>query len=138
MSTPVVNFAVAVKGSPCERLSLASVRERQGMTLEEIAKSTRIASHYLQAIEAEEFDKLPGGVYSTSYIRQYARAIGYNESGLLDQFHAWSEQATTKQAGTAAELMPIAEIQVTRRATRLGAAMELFRRHPVAKARHLA
>ena len=133
MSTPVVNFAVAVKGSPCERLSLASVRERQGMTLEAIAKSTRIASHYLQAIEAEEFDKLPGGVYSTSYIRQYARAIGYKENALLDQYHSWSEQA-----GTAEELMPIAEIQVTRGATRLGAAMELFRRHPVGKARHLA
>jgi cytoskeletal protein RodZ len=108
------------------------------MTLEEIAKSTRIASHYLQAIEAEEFEKLPGGVYSTSYIRQYARAIGYNESALLDQYRAWSEQASTQQAGTAEELMPIAEIHVARRATRLGAAMELFRRHPVAKARHLA
>ena len=131
MSTPAVSFAL--KQPPGERLSLASLRERQGMTLKEIAQSTRIASHYLQAIEAEEFGKLPGGVYSTSYIRQYARAIGYNESALLDQYHSWSEQA-----GTAEELMPMAEIQVTRGATRLGAAMELFRRHPVAKARHPA
>ena len=32
----------------------------------------------LRAIEAGEFQKLPGGVYSTSYIRQYARAIEFD------------------------------------------------------------
>ena len=67
------------------------------MTLEEIAQATRIGSHYLQAIEAEEFGKLPGGVYNTSYIRQYARAIGYNESALLDQYHSRTQQASTEQ-----------------------------------------
>ena len=136
MSTPAVSFAL--KRPPCECLSLASARERQGMTLDEIAQATRIGSYYLQAIEAEEFGKLPGGVYNTSYIRQYARAIGYNESALLDQYHSRTQQASTEQASTGLELMPIAEIQVTRGATRLGAAMELFRRHPVAKARHPA
>ncbi len=125
MSTPLVSCAM-------KHLGLASARERTGMTLEEIAQSTRIASHYLQAIEAEEFGKLPGGVYNTSYIRQYARAIGYNESALLDQY-----RARTGETGTGQELIPNAEIQVTRGGTRLGATMELFRRHPGAKARHL-
>ena len=60
------------------------------MTLEEIAQSTKITSHFLQAIEAEEFTELPGGVYTTSYIRQYARAIGYSETELLDQYYAVS------------------------------------------------
>ena len=131
MSTPVLK--VAVKSLAGSGVSLASVRERKGMTLEGIAQATRIASHYLEAIEAEEFDKLPGGVYNTSYLRQYARAIGYNESALLDLY-----RARTGEAGTGEELILIAEIQVTRGATRLGAAMELFRRHPGAKARHPA
>jgi cytoskeletal protein RodZ len=109
------------------------------MTLEEIALSTRIGSYYLQAIEAEEFGKLPGGVYNTSYIRQYARAIDYNESELLEQYHARTEQASIKQDKTNEQPMPIAEIQqVTRGLTRLGAAMELLRRHPGSKARHPA
>src|SRR6202051_681184 len=107
MSTPAVSFAV--KRPPCECLSLASARERQGMTLDQIVQSPRIASHYLKAIEAEEFGKLPGGVYNTSYIRQYARAIGYNESALLDQYHARTEQAGTGRGNTGKELMPIAE-----------------------------
>jgi len=71
---------------PC--LSLASVRERIGITFEQVVQSTRIAPHYLRAIEAEEFAALPSGVYATSYIRQYARAIGYSETALLDQYQA--------------------------------------------------
>jgi len=71
---------------PC--LSLASVRERIGIPFEQIAQSTRIAPHYLRAIEAEEFAKLPSGVYALSYIRQYARAIGYSETALLDHYRA--------------------------------------------------
>ncbi len=77
---------------PRPRLNLASVRERLAITLEEIAQSTRISAHYLQAIEAEEFAKLPAGVYATSYIRQYAHAIGYSETALLDQYRAGTQE----------------------------------------------
>src|SRR5882724_2154451 len=85
MSTTSEHLA-AEQSRPC--LGLASVRKRIGITLEEIAQSTRIAARYLQAIDAEEFAKLPSGVYATSYIRQYARAIGYNETELLDHYRA--------------------------------------------------
>ena len=73
-------------------LNLASIRERIGLSLVEIAQSTRIAPAYLHAIEAEEFAKLPGGVYDTSYIRQYARAIGFSESELLEHYQAHKPQ----------------------------------------------
>jgi cytoskeletal protein RodZ len=105
------------------------------MNLEAIAQSTRIASHYLAAIEAEEFEKLPGGVYNTSYIRQYARAIGYNEIALLDQYRA---SIGDTGDGDGQEVMLSAEIQVRRGRTRLGSALELLRRHPGAKVRHPA
>ena len=55
--------------------------------MEEIARSTKIGLRFLHAIEAENFGKLPGGVYSTSYIRQYAQAIGYDESVVLDHYY---------------------------------------------------
>lgn len=57
-----------------------------GASLEEIAASTKISLRFLQAIEAEEFEKLPGGIFSTSYLRQYATAIGYDEGALLAQY----------------------------------------------------
>jgi Helix-turn-helix domain len=114
----------------CSCLSLASVRERIGITLEEITQSTHLAPHYLQAIEAEEFAKLPSGVYATSYIRQYARAIGYSETALLDHYHARRPQ----------EPPPIDVAQprprvTTRFGEALGGAMDLFHWRSPAKPR---
>ena len=69
-------------------LDLASRRKRKAVSLEEISKATKIGTRSLQAIEDGEFQKLPGGVYSTSYIRQYARAIDFDESQILEQYYA--------------------------------------------------
>ena len=68
-------------------LNLKTHRERSGITLERVATVTRIRLHFLRAIEAEEFAELPGGVYDTNYIRQYARAVGYDEAELLHYYH---------------------------------------------------
>jgi hypothetical protein len=42
----------------------------------------------LEFIEAEEFQKLPGGIYNTSYIRQYAKAIDSDESEILAVYYS--------------------------------------------------
>ena len=68
-------------------LGLATIRRNRGMSLEQIADSTKISVRSLEAIERGEFRKLPGGIYNTSYIRQYARAIDYDESVLLAYYH---------------------------------------------------
>lgn len=64
-------------------LGLTNIRRNRGITLEQIAAATKISVRSLEAIEHGEFGKLPGGIYNTSYIRQYARAIDYDESALL-------------------------------------------------------
>jgi cytoskeletal protein RodZ len=95
-------------------LNLVSVRQSRGLTLEEIARATRIAPGYLNAIEAEDFAKLPGGVYATSYLRQYARAIGFSEAELLDQYRALKQP----------EPAPVLALQQSSRPkTRLGESM---------------
>jgi len=68
-------------------LSLATIRRNRGISLEQIAESTKISVRSLEAIERGEFRKLPGGIYNTSYIRQYARAIDYDESAILAVYH---------------------------------------------------
>lgn len=67
---------------------LVSIRNRRGIPLERISRDTKISVTYLKAIEASEFKKLPGGIYDTSYIRQYARAIDYDEEDLLACYHS--------------------------------------------------
>jgi cytoskeletal protein RodZ len=68
-------------------LGLATIRRNRGISLEQIAKSTKISIRSLEAIERGEFRKLPGGIYNTSYIRQYAQAIDYDETELLAVYH---------------------------------------------------
>ena len=64
-------------------LGLATIRGNRGISLAQIAESTKISVRSLEAIERGDFHKLPGGIYNTSYIRQYARAIDYDESAIL-------------------------------------------------------
>jgi cytoskeletal protein RodZ len=67
-------------------LGLATVRRNRGITLQQISENTKISVRSLEAIEAGDFGKLPGGIYTTSYIRQYARAIDYDEDTLLEYY----------------------------------------------------
>jgi cytoskeletal protein RodZ len=68
---------------PLENWSVASIRQTSGITLEEIARNTKLKVTTLKAIEDGNFDVLPGGIYNISYIRQYARAIGADEGSLV-------------------------------------------------------
>ena len=69
-------------------LGLASLREKKEISLQQIANLTKIGVRSLQAIENGEFKKLPGGIYSTSYIRQYAHAVDFDESEILALYHS--------------------------------------------------
>lgn|SRR5690242_6949533 len=69
-------------------LRLATMRRKKEISLEQIAQATKIGLRSLKAIESEEFRKLPGGIYSTSYIRQYARAIDFDESQILALYYS--------------------------------------------------
>jgi cytoskeletal protein RodZ len=68
-------------------LDLRKSRLDKGVSLEDIAENTKISIRFLRAIEAEEFEKLPGGIFTTSYLRQYATAIGVEETLLLQYYH---------------------------------------------------
>jgi cytoskeletal protein RodZ len=68
-------------------LGLATIRKNRGISLQQIAESTKISIRSLEAIEQGDFRKLPGGIYNTSYIRQYARAIDYDEASILALYH---------------------------------------------------
>jgi cytoskeletal protein RodZ len=58
---------------------LKKAREAKKVTLEAIATATKITTRYLQAVEQERFDQLPGGVFRKSIVRSYARTAGLDE-----------------------------------------------------------
>ena len=80
-------------------LGLPAIRRNRGITLEQISGATKISVRLLDAIENGEFCKLPGGIYNTNYIRQYARAIGYDEAALLDHYHRETRPGPPRQEG---------------------------------------
>lgn len=73
-------------GSFGERLQRE--REMRGITLEEIADSTKIGTRSLRALEAEDFDKLPGGIFNKGFVRAYARYLGIDEEQAVTDFLA--------------------------------------------------
>jgi cytoskeletal protein RodZ len=67
---------------------LRAAREAQGLTLDEIAASTRIPRRHLQTIEEGRYDGLPAPTYSAGFIKSWARRLGLNGQVLADEFRA--------------------------------------------------
>ncbi|MDQ1558414.1 MAG: hypothetical protein QOD32_1474 [Pyrinomonadaceae bacterium] len=59
---------------------LRQAREARGISLRELSDQTRIARRYLEAIEADDYKELPGGIFNRSFIKAYAKAVGFNEA----------------------------------------------------------
>ena len=62
--------------------TLRRERLRKVLSLEQISRETKISARLLDAIENEQFDLLPGGVFAKSFVRQYARYLGLEEDEL--------------------------------------------------------
>jgi len=71
---------------------LAAWRRQRGLSLEQIAETTKISLGYLRAIEESRFERLPGGIYDINYLRQYARAIEFDEEELIRHYRSSTEQ----------------------------------------------
>src|SRR3989442_10179860 len=65
--------------------TLRRERLKRNLDLEQISRELKISSRLLEAIEGEQFDKLPGGVFAKSFVRQYARLLGLDEEDLVGQ-----------------------------------------------------
>ena len=61
-------------------------RELREVTLEEITAATRIGSRFLEALENEDWNKLPGGVFNRGFVRSIARYLGLDEEALLGEY----------------------------------------------------
>jgi cytoskeletal protein RodZ len=61
-------------------------RELREVTPEEITSATRIGPRFLDALENEEWDKLPGGIFNRGFVRSIARYLGLDEEALLAEY----------------------------------------------------
>src|SRR4051812_39657512 len=79
--------------------NLKRQRELRGIELREISEATKISLRFLQALEADRVDILPGGIFRRSFVREYARHVGLDADRLVAEFnHAHAEDAPEKKA----------------------------------------
>ncbi len=74
---------------------LKQAREGRGISLRQIALSTKISTAALEALERGDLSKLPGGIFSRAFVRAYAEEVGLNPDEVIEWF--LKEQAA--QAG---------------------------------------
>ncbi|MCX7775705.1 MAG: helix-turn-helix domain-containing protein [Spirochaetaceae bacterium] len=94
-----------------------NARVERGLTLEQVADDTNIATRYLQAIESDNFDIFPGEIYATGFIRLYAEFLDLDASALIRSFR---EEKTEHQSTSSQEALvdnqPEARTSTTNRA----------------------
>lgn len=83
---------------------LRKAREAKGLSISDIEKATKIQSRYLEAIENNDFDKLPGDFYVRAFIRQYAQIVGLNGKELLSQYQGEVANEVTSEVSQPEEI----------------------------------
>jgi cytoskeletal protein RodZ len=81
-------------------------RELRGVTLEEVAAATRISPRFLEAIENEQWDRLPGGAFNRGFIRSVARYLGLDEENMVAEYALETKGLNQASASTDVQGMP--------------------------------
>jgi len=67
-------------------------REMRRITLDEISESTKIPRRYLESLERENFESLPGGVFNKGFVKAYARFLGLDEEEAVADYVAVAKE----------------------------------------------
>src|SRR5882724_7476382 len=65
---------------------LRDARERRGVSLRQIANATKISVAALEALERNDFSRLPGGIFSRAFVRAYAIQVGLDPEQTVQEF----------------------------------------------------
>ena len=65
---------------------LKQARLAKGVSLRQIEASTKISVGALEALEKDDFARLPGGIFARSFVRAYAGAVGLNPDDTVHEF----------------------------------------------------
>jgi cytoskeleton protein RodZ len=66
--------------------TLKKEREKRKISLREVSEATKIGVRYLEAMEANQFENLPGGLFNKGFIRAYAKFIGLDGEALVNSY----------------------------------------------------
>jgi cytoskeletal protein RodZ len=82
-------FSLKTMESPGKYLK--AERELRNLSLEEVAKFTKIRQHFLKAIEEDRYELLPPGVYVKGFLTLYARYLGLDPYEVIQRYQNYIE-----------------------------------------------
>jgi cytoskeletal protein RodZ len=89
---------------------LRRARAARGLSLADIAQRTKINHVLLRAIEENRFDRVPGGLFTRSYLRAYAREVQLDPESIVAQYRSEFETPEVQTEPSAEDSPSVAEI----------------------------
>ncbi|MHB8841939.1 MAG: helix-turn-helix domain-containing protein [Candidatus Aquicultor sp.] len=78
---------------------LSEARIKLGKSIKEVEFDTKIRAKYVEALEQDYFDYLPGNIYTQGFIKTYATYLGIDPEPLVQQYKSLHEQKSTDDLG---------------------------------------
>jgi len=69
--------------------NLRRLRLQRGVSLQQLATSTKVSETLWAGLERNDFSRWPNGIFARAYIREYAKAIGVDPEATVDEFCRW-------------------------------------------------
>lgn len=90
MRFPAAETQVGFAEVPMESVGkyLRQQREAKAMSIEEVARATRVPMSSVERLESDQFDELPGEVFVRGFMKSYARAVGLDADDVLARYTA--------------------------------------------------
>lgn len=76
---------------------LRKTRETKGLSLQQVEEETNMRWKYIEALEEENYDVIPGQAYVKGFLRNYSAFLGLNPEEMLEHFKAKYEKESTPE-----------------------------------------
>lgn len=89
--------------------TLKEAREAMGLSLEAVEEETKIRRKYIQALEQEQFQVLPGPIYAKAFLKNYAKFLGIKVEEIMEEYRQqYSDQTVPGET----EDPPVEQVRV--------------------------
>src|SRR5574344_425913 len=91
---------------------LKETREAKGLTLAQVSDATRISKAYLQAVEDNDYQKIPGEVFVKGVLRGYGNFLGLDGAKIVEQYKIFAQGLPPEEA-VSSKIREVTNVKIT-------------------------
>lgn len=92
--------------------TLKEAREAKGLTLAQVSDATRISKSYLQAVEDNDYQKIPGEVFVKGVLRGYGNFLGLDGAKIVEQYKIFAQGLPPEEA-VSSKIREVTNVKIT-------------------------